>query len=107
MNLVEIIRGKETKDIAVAKALDFVKQINKTPIVVNDARFFYANRCIIPYLNEGVRMAGEGISLALIENAAKQLGMPVGPLQLIDETSIDLAHQIAKATKTALGTESI
>ena len=107
MNLVEIIRGKETKDIAVAKALDFVKQINKTPIVVNDARFFYANRCIIPYLNEGVRMAGEGISLALIENAAKQLGMPVGPLQLIDETSIDLANQIAKATKIALGTKYI
>ena len=107
MNLVEIIRGNETGDTAVAKALDFVKQIKKTPIVVNDARFFYANRCIIPYINEGVRMAGEGISLPLIENAARQLGMPVGPLQLIDETSIDLANQIAKATKIALGVEYI
>jgi 3-hydroxyacyl-CoA dehydrogenase/enoyl-CoA hydratase/3-hydroxybutyryl-CoA epimerase len=107
MNLVEIIRGKETEDIAVAKALDFVSQIKKTPIVVNDARFFYANRCIIPYLNEGVRMVGEGINLALIENAAKQLGMPVGPLQLIDETSIVLANQIAKATKIALGPKYI
>ena len=103
MNLVEIIKGKETSDVAVGKALDFVRQIRKTPIVVNDARFFYANRCIIPYLNEGVKMVGEGVKPALIENAAKQMGMPVGPLQLIDETSIDLANQIAKATKIALG----
>ncbi len=103
MNLVEIIKGKKTKDRAVCKALDYVSQIRKTPIVVNDARFFYANRCIIPYINEGVQMVGEGIKPALIENAARQLGMPVGPLQLIDETSIDLANQIAKATKEALG----
>ena len=79
-----------TGDRAVAKALDFVRQIKKTPIVVNDARFFYANRCIIPYINEGVRMVAEGVEPALIENAAKQLGMPLGPLQLVDETSIDL-----------------
>ena len=103
MNLVEIIKGKDTKDFAVAKALDFAQQIKKTPIVVNDARFFYANRCIIPYINEGVKMVGEGIEPALIENGAKLLGMPVGPLQLIDETSIDLAYQIATATKKALG----
>ncbi len=103
MNLVEIIRGKSTSDAAIAKALDFVRQIRKTPIVVNDARFFYANRCIIPYLNEGARMVGEGVSPVLIENAAKLLGMPVGPLQLIDETSVDLAVRIGKATKTAMG----
>ena len=71
--------------------------------MVNDARFFYANRCIIPYINEGVRMVGEGVEPALIENAAKQLGMPVGPLQLIDETSIDLGMRIAKETKVAQG----
>jgi 3-hydroxyacyl-CoA dehydrogenase/enoyl-CoA hydratase/3-hydroxybutyryl-CoA epimerase len=103
MALVEIIKGRNTGDKAVAKSLDFVRQIKKTPIVVNDARYFYANRCIIPYLNEGVKMVGEGISAPLIENSARQLGMPVGPLQLIDETSIDLANQIAKATKAALG----
>ncbi len=103
MNLVEIIRGKETEDLAVSMALNYVMQIKKTPIVVNDARFFYANRCIIPYINEGVKMAGEGIEPALIENGAKLLGMPVGPLQLIDETSIDLANQISIATKAALG----
>ena len=103
MMLVEIIKGKETGDRAVAKALDFTRQIRKTPIVVNDARFFYANRCIIPYINEGVRMVAEGVAPALIENAARLVGMPIGPLQLIDETSIDLGVKISKATKAAMG----
>ena len=103
MMLVEIIKGKQSGDRAVAKALDFVRQIRKTPIVVNDARFFYANRCIIPYINEGVAMVAEGVEPALIENAAKQMGMPLGPLQLNDETSIDLGVKIAKATKAAMG----
>ena len=101
--LVEIIKGKETGPEAVAKALDFVRQIRKTPIVVNDERFFYANRCIIPYINEGIRMIKEGVAPALIENAAKLVGMPLGPLQLTDETSIDLGVKIAKATKAAMG----
>ncbi|GAB5445342.1 3-hydroxyacyl-CoA dehydrogenase NAD-binding domain-containing protein [Gymnodinialimonas sp.] len=99
MALVEIIKGKQTGDVAVAKALDFVRQIRKTPIVVDDARFFYANRCILPYVNEGVRMLQEGVAPALIENAAKLVGMPLGPLQLTDETSIDLGAKIARATK--------
>jgi 3-hydroxyacyl-CoA dehydrogenase/enoyl-CoA hydratase/3-hydroxybutyryl-CoA epimerase len=103
MMLVEIIKGTETGDRAVAKALDFVRQIRKTPIVVNDARFFYANRCIIPYINEGIRMVKEGVAPALIENAAKMVGMPLGPLQLVDETSIDLGAKIARATKAAMG----
>ncbi|WP_136441234.1 3-hydroxyacyl-CoA dehydrogenase NAD-binding domain-containing protein [Pacificoceanicola onchidii] len=103
MLLVEIIKGKATGSRAVAKALDYVRQIRKTPIVVNDARFFYANRCIIPYINEGIRMVKEGVSPALIENAAKLVGMPLGPLQLVDETSIDLGAKIARATKAAMG----
>ncbi|MDV4167007.1 3-hydroxyacyl-CoA dehydrogenase NAD-binding domain-containing protein [Rhodovulum sp. FJ3] len=103
MMLVEIIKGRETGDRAVAKALDYVRQIRKTPIVVNDARFFYANRCIIPYINEGIRMVAEGVAPALVENAAKMVGMPLGPLQLVDETSIDLGVKIAKATKAAMG----
>ena len=103
MLLVEIIKGRETDDVAVAKALDFVRQIRKTPIVVNDARFFYANRCIIPYINEGIRMVKEGVEPALIENAAKLVGMPLGPLQLVDETSVDLGVKIAKATRAAMG----
>ncbi|MCP3970533.1 MAG: 3-hydroxyacyl-CoA dehydrogenase [Rhodobacteraceae bacterium] len=103
MMLVEIIKGHETGDRAVAKALDYVRQIRKTPIVVNDARFFYANRCIIPYINEGIRMVAEGVTPALIENAAKMLGFPLGPLQLVDETSIDLGAKIARATRAAMG----
>ncbi|MCX8509066.1 MAG: 3-hydroxyacyl-CoA dehydrogenase NAD-binding domain-containing protein, partial [Rhodobacteraceae bacterium] len=103
MMLVEIIKGRETGAVAVAKALDFVRQIRNTPIVVNDARFFYANRCIIPYINEGIRMVAEGVEPALVENAAKLLGLPLGPLQLVDETSIDLGVKIAKATRAAMG----
>ena len=105
MALVEIIKSAETGNRAVAKALDFARQIRKTPIVVNDARFFYANRCIIPYINEGLRMVQEGVEPALIENAAKLMGMPLGPLQLNDETSIDLGVKIAKATKAAMGAD--
>ncbi|MEZ5751435.1 MAG: 3-hydroxyacyl-CoA dehydrogenase NAD-binding domain-containing protein [Paracoccaceae bacterium] len=103
MLLVEIIKGEQTGDRAVAKALDYVRQIRKTPIVVNDARFFYANRCIIPYINEGMRLAAEGTPMPMIDNAARLLGFPVGPLQLVDETSLDLGAKIAKATKAAMG----
>jgi 3-hydroxyacyl-CoA dehydrogenase/enoyl-CoA hydratase/3-hydroxybutyryl-CoA epimerase len=105
MLLVEIIKGQETGDRAVAKALDYVRQIRKTPIVVNDARFFYCNRCIIPYGNEATRMVTEGVAPVLIDNAARQLGFPVGPIQLGDETSIDLAAKITRATKEAMGNE--
>ncbi len=103
MMLVEIIRGAETGPAAVARALDFVRQLGKTPIVVNDARFFYANRCIIPYINEGLEMVVEGIRPALVENAAKALGMPVGPLQLVDEISLELGLSIARATAAGIG----
>ncbi|WP_428926161.1 3-hydroxyacyl-CoA dehydrogenase NAD-binding domain-containing protein [Marinibacterium sp. SX1] len=103
MLLVEIIKGANTGDRAVAKALDYVRQIRKTPIVVNDARFFYANRCIIPYMNEMLRMITEGVAMPLIDHAALQMGFPVGPVQLNDETSIDLGAKIARATKAAMG----
>ncbi|MFD1507902.1 3-hydroxyacyl-CoA dehydrogenase NAD-binding domain-containing protein [Lacimonas salitolerans] len=103
MLLVEIIKGDQTGDRATAKALDYVRQIRKTPIVVNDARFFYCNRCIIPYINEGMRMVQEGVAPAMIDQAARMLGFPVGPLQLVDETSIDLGAKIARATKAAMG----
>lgn len=105
MMFVEIIKGKETGNVAVAKALDFVRQIRKTPIVVNGVRNFYANRCIIPYINEGVRMLVEGVNPNLIENAAKQIGMLLGSLDLSDETAIDLAYRIMTATKEDLGDE--
>ncbi|MEM8988396.1 MAG: 3-hydroxyacyl-CoA dehydrogenase NAD-binding domain-containing protein [Pseudomonadota bacterium] len=103
MPLVEIILGEGTQDKAVAQALDYVRQIKKTPIVVNDGRGFYANSVIMPYLGEAQAMVGEGISVALIENASKMLGMPVGPLALVDETSIELGYRIMKETREALG----
>lgn len=107
MMLVEIIKGKETGDRAVAKALDFVRQIRKTPIVVNDARYFYANRCIVPSGYEAYRMAGEGVALPLINNATRLLGFPVGALQLMDETSVDLLGKIARATMAEDGEDAV
>ncbi|MCY4260196.1 MAG: 3-hydroxyacyl-CoA dehydrogenase NAD-binding domain-containing protein, partial [Rhodobacteraceae bacterium] len=103
MPLVEIIRGRATTDSTIGAAFDFVRKIGKTPILVNDAMNFYANRCIIPYMNEALRMVGEGIRPALIENSARQIGMPVGPLQLLDETSLDLAKRINRTARMTMG----
>ncbi|MDX3899841.1 MAG: 3-hydroxyacyl-CoA dehydrogenase NAD-binding domain-containing protein [Sphingobium sp.] len=103
MPLVEIILGKETGPAAIAKALDFVAQIKKTPIVVNDSRGFYTSRCFGTYVQEGVEMVAEGVNPALIENAGKQLGMPVGPLAVGDEVSIELGNKIVLAAQKELG----
>jgi len=103
MPLVEIILGKATGPAAIAKALDFVSQIKKTPIVVNDSRGFYTSRCFATYVQEGVEMVAEGINPALIENAGRQLGMPVGPLAVGDEVSIELGHKIVLAAQKELG----
>ncbi|MCJ2083644.1 3-hydroxyacyl-CoA dehydrogenase NAD-binding domain-containing protein [Methylobacterium sp. J-090] len=107
MMLVEIIKGDQTGDTALATALDFVRAIKKTPIVVNDARGFFANRCVGAYLLEGHTMLNEGIPAAMIENAGRQAGMPVGPLSLTDEVAVDLALKIVKATEAQLGTGAI
>ncbi len=103
MPLVEIIKGAKTGDAAVAKAYDLVRQLKKTPILVNDARYFYANRVVLRYMEEAHYMLAEGVKPALIENAAKMIGMPVGPLALNDETALDLGVKIRNATKAALG----
>ncbi|MGF7170252.1 3-hydroxyacyl-CoA dehydrogenase/enoyl-CoA hydratase/3-hydroxybutyryl-CoA epimerase [Sphingobium xanthum] len=103
MPLVEIILGKQTGEAAIAKALDFVAQIRKTPIVVNDSRGFYTSRCFGTYVMEGTQMLAEGVGPALIENMGKQLGMPVGPLAVSDEVSIELGHKVTLATRKALG----
>jgi 3-hydroxyacyl-CoA dehydrogenase / enoyl-CoA hydratase / 3-hydroxybutyryl-CoA epimerase len=99
MMLVEIILGKETGDAALALALDYVRAIRKTPIVVNDSRGFYTSRVVGTYLREGHLMLGEGIPPAMIENVARMAGMPVGPLALTDEVAVDLAWKILKATE--------
>ncbi len=103
MPLVEIIPGEKSGDKALAAALDYVGMIKKTPIVVKDTRGFYTNRVVPPYLNEAMLMVKEGISPALIENASKMLGMPVGPLALVDETSLELGKRVMEATKKELG----
>jgi len=90
MPLLEIIRGKRTSEASLARALDLARILRKTPIVVNDRRGFYASRVFATYVNEGMAMLLEGIAPALIENAGRLAGMPVGPLVLADEVSLDL-----------------
>ncbi|MEJ6847229.1 FAD-dependent oxidoreductase [Sinorhizobium fredii] len=107
MMLTEVIVGKETGDKALATALDYVAAIKKTPIVVNDTRGFYVNRCVFRYIHEAYDMLIEGVPPAMIENAAKMAGMPVGPLSLNDEVAIDLSQKILKATVADLGEKAV
>jgi 3-hydroxyacyl-CoA dehydrogenase / enoyl-CoA hydratase / 3-hydroxybutyryl-CoA epimerase len=104
MQLVEVIPGAKTTRETLAKALDFVKQIRKTPIVVNDRRGFYTSRCFRVFPEEGMTMLAEGIKPALIENAGRMAGMPVGPLAVADEVSMQLMHKVRAAEKNDLGT---
>jgi 3-hydroxyacyl-CoA dehydrogenase/enoyl-CoA hydratase/3-hydroxybutyryl-CoA epimerase len=101
MPLVEIIKGEQTSDAALAKAYDVVLQIKKTPIVVNDSRGFYTSRVIGTMVNEGLAMLAEGVPPMSLERAAMQSGYPVGPLQLTDELNMELMAKIAKATRDA------
>lgn len=103
MPLVEVILGKQTSDKALAVALDYIQQIRKTPIVVHDSRGFYTSRVFGTYTGEGIAMLSEGVKPALIENVARQAGMPVGPLAVTDEVSLELAYHVAKQTKADLG----
>lgn len=107
MLLVEVIRGAKTSDRALATALDFVRIIKKTPIVVNDTRGFFANRCVLNFIREGQIMLTEGVPPAMIENVARMAGMPVGPLALNDEVALDLGWKILNATKHDLGESSV
>jgi 3-hydroxyacyl-CoA dehydrogenase / enoyl-CoA hydratase / 3-hydroxybutyryl-CoA epimerase len=97
MQLVELIMGKQTSDYALALALDYVKKIRKTPIVVNDSRGFYTSRVFSTYTDEGIRLMKDGVNPMIIENVAKNIGMPVGPLAVADEVALDLAYKIAGA----------
>lgn len=92
MPLVEIIKGRETSAETLAGALDFVQQIGKTPIVVNDSRGFFTSRVFGTYIREGAQMVEDGISAALVENVAADAGLPVGPLTVLDQVSLSLTH---------------
>jgi len=98
MPLVEIIRGRETSPETVAHAFDLVRALGKTPIVVNDGRGFYTSRVFAAYVNAGMACLTDGVAPALVENAGRMSGMPVGPLAVADEVSLDLIHRIAEQT---------
>jgi len=105
MPLVEIIVGKETGDEALARGFDFVLQIGKTPIVVNDSRGFYTSRVFATYVMEGIAMLAEGVHPRSIEAAGLQAGMPMPPLALQDEVSLSLALDVADQTKKDLAAQ--
>lgn len=94
MGLVEVIVGKQTAPETLALGLDFIAQLRKTPIVVNDSRGFYTSRVFQMLINEGAAMLADGVAPARIENAARAAGFPVGPLALLDEVTIDLPIKI-------------
>jgi 3-hydroxyacyl-CoA dehydrogenase/enoyl-CoA hydratase/3-hydroxybutyryl-CoA epimerase len=103
MGLVEIIMAKETSDETLAKAVDYVLKIKKTPIVVNDSRGFYTSRCFSTYLAEGMEMLSEGIAPAIIDNVGRGTGMPRGSLEMADDVALDLAYKIGEQTKKDMG----
>jgi len=103
MGLVEIIKGKATTEETVAKAVDYVLKIRKTPIVVNDSRGFYTSRVFSTYVREGAIMLAEGVKPTIIENVGRMTGMPRAPLEMADDVALDLAVKIARATKADLG----
>ncbi len=103
MMLVELILGEKTGEAAIAKSLDYVMKIKKTPIVVNDGRGFYTSRCFGTYVAEGMAMLEEGYAPALIDNIGRMTGMPRGPLEMHDDVALDLSVKIAKQTEADLG----
>ncbi len=105
MPLVEIIRGANTSDETLARGFDFVLQIKKTPIVVNDSRGFFTSRVFGTFTNEGIAMLGEGIGAPMIETEARKAGMPIGPLAISDEVSLSLMSHIRKQTAKDLQAE--
>ncbi|GAB3641859.1 3-hydroxyacyl-CoA dehydrogenase NAD-binding domain-containing protein [Spirosoma arcticum] len=107
MMLVEIIVGKQTSDYALAVAMDYVRKIRKTPIVVNDSRGFYTSRCFSTYTSEGMELLKDGVDPILIENAGKMAGMPVGPLAVHDEVALDLSLKVmSESIKAGVMNES-
>ena len=107
MPLVEIIRGERTSDAAVARAIDVVQQIKKTPIVVNDSRGFFTSRVIGTFLNEAVAMLGEGVHPVTIERAGERAGYPAPPLQLMDELTLTLPRKIEAEYRAAAAREGV
>jgi 3-hydroxyacyl-CoA dehydrogenase/enoyl-CoA hydratase/3-hydroxybutyryl-CoA epimerase len=106
MGLVEIILGDKTTEETLAKTIDYVLKIRKTPIVVNDFRGFYTSRCFGTYTQEGMEMLMEGIKPAIIENVGRQCGMPMGPLEVSDSVGLDTALKIGRQYAKAAGVDA-
>jgi 3-hydroxyacyl-CoA dehydrogenase/enoyl-CoA hydratase/3-hydroxybutyryl-CoA epimerase len=103
MGLVEIIMAKDTGNEALAKAIDYVLKIKKTPIVVNDSRGFYTSRCFGTFVQEGLEMLVEGIAPAIIDNVGRATGMPRGPLEMNDDVALDLGYKVREQARKDLG----
>ncbi len=103
MGLVEIIMGAATSPETLAKAIDYVMKIRKTPIVVNDSRGFYTSRCFGTFVREGLEMLVEGIAPAIIDNVGRATGMPRGPLEMNDDVALDLSYKVGMQTQKDLG----
>jgi 3-hydroxyacyl-CoA dehydrogenase/enoyl-CoA hydratase/3-hydroxybutyryl-CoA epimerase len=103
MGLVEIIMGAKTSQETLAKAIDYVLKIKKTPIVVNDSRGFYTSRCFGTFVQEGLEMLVEGIAPAIIDNVGRATGMPRGPLEMNDDVALDLSYKVREQARKDLG----
>lgn len=103
MPLVEVIRGKDSIDEAVASTFQLAKSLGKTPIVVNDGPGFLVNRLLVPYMVEAVSLLEEGYSVKAIDKAMEHFGMPMGPIELFDEVGIDVAYKVAKILSQSMG----
>ena len=96
MQLVEVVRGRGTNDETVATLVEFVRKLGKVPVVVADSPGFLVNRILFPYLDEAVRLVLEGVPGEEVDRAAVRFGMPMGPLELLDQVGIDIAADVAK-----------
>jgi 3-hydroxyacyl-CoA dehydrogenase / enoyl-CoA hydratase / 3-hydroxybutyryl-CoA epimerase len=106
MQLVEVVRGPDTSDRTIAALVDFVRRLGKTPVVVADGPGFLVNRILFPYLDEAVRLLGEGYTTATIDRAAVRFGMPMGPLELLDQVGLDVAADVAASLAAVRGDPS-
>ncbi len=102
MELVEVVRGKETSDETIARLVAFVRALGKTPIVTADSPGFLVNRVLFPYLGEAVLMVREGFEIAKVDKELRRFGMPMGPLELLDQVGIDVAHHVASSLSSVL-----
>ena len=102
MELVEVVRGRETSDATIARLVAFVRALGKTPIVTADSPGFLVNRILFPYLGEAILMAREGIGVREIDREIRRFGMPMGPLELLDRVGLDVALHVAESLSAVL-----